>query len=147
MKTLYLDVCAYCRPFDNQESPRILQETVAVYLILKYIEQARYRAAVSPVHFQEIGAIQEIEERLELEALLKRLQSPFQYNPQQARKRAEMLHAQGFGVADAAHVAFAEQLADVLITCDDKLLKKCRKASLKIAVMNPLEFITHEDLQ
>jgi predicted nucleic acid-binding protein len=43
-----------------------------------------------------------------------------------------VLYSQGFGVADAAHVAFAEQLADVFIACDDKLLKKCRKASLKI---------------
>ena len=50
----------------------------------------------------------------------------------------------GFGIADAAHVAFAEQLAEVFITCDDKLLKRCRQTSLRIDASNPLEFIAKE---
>ncbi len=30
---LYLDVCAYCRPFDNQQSLRIRLETDALYIL------------------------------------------------------------------------------------------------------------------
>jgi hypothetical protein len=37
MKTLYLDVCTYCRPFDNQDALRIRLETEAFYLILQHI--------------------------------------------------------------------------------------------------------------
>jgi predicted nucleic acid-binding protein len=52
-----------------------------------------------------------------------------------------------FGIADAAHVAYAERMADVFITCDDKLLKKCKNNSLAILAMNPIEFLVYEDLQ
>ena len=88
MKTLYLDACALCRPFDDQQQPRIRLETDALLLIL---------------------------------------------------------NESGMGIADAAHVAFAEQLADYFITCDDKLLKQCRKIDLKIPAMNPVEFIALEE--
>jgi hypothetical protein len=64
----------------------------------------------------------------------------------QARARAETLHADGFGVADAAHVAYAEAMADVFLSCDDKLLKKCRKTPLQVAVMNPIVFCAQEEL-
>ncbi len=43
------------------------------------------------------------------------------------KKRTEDLYSLNFGIADAAHVAFAETSADYFITCDDKLLKKIRK--------------------
>ena len=43
------------------------------------------------------------------------------------RARADYLHQLGFGIADAAHVAYAEVLADVFISCDDKLLNSVRK--------------------
>jgi predicted nucleic acid-binding protein len=55
------------------------------------------------------------------------------------------LELMGFGVADAAHVAFAEQLAEIFITCDDKLLKRCKQAALRIAAMNPVEFIAQDE--
>lgn len=55
MKTLYLDVCTLCRPFDDQQQLRIRLETDAVYLILRYIESGRYRAAVSAVHVEEVA--------------------------------------------------------------------------------------------
>ena len=50
----------------------------------------------------------------------------------------------GFGIADAAHVAFAEHSAEFFITCDDKLLKRCAQAGLRIAAVSPLEFIALE---
>jgi predicted nucleic acid-binding protein len=147
MKTLYLDVCTYCRPFDEQQSLRIRLETDAVYLILKHIEQSNYCAVLSPVHFEEINAIREIEERLKLNTLLERLKTPFEFNNQLARERAEILYTLGFGVADAAHIAFAEQIANIFITCDDRLLKRCQRPTLGISAMNPVEFVIQEDLK
>ena len=61
--------------------------------------------------------------------------------------RAEVLCAAGFGVADAAHIAFAEQLADFFITCDDKLLRRCKKSELNILVHSPVEFVSQEELE
>lgn len=146
MKILYLDVCVYCRPFDNQQALRIRLETDAIYLILRHIEIGTYNVIVSPVHEQEISMIQEVEERLKIEALLSRLNT-INCDLNSARIRAETLYNLGFGVADAAHVAFAEQTADVFLTCDDKLLRKCRISQLKLQVMNPIAFVNQEELQ
>ena len=146
MKTLYLDVCALCRPFDDQSQLRIRLETDAVFMILKRIENGLYRVVVSPVHYREVGAIREASERLEMERLLRRLDESCACDLAQTRHRAEALIDMGFGIADAAHLAFAEQLAEFFITCDDKLLKRCKQTVLRITAMNPLEFIAREEL-
>ena len=138
MKTLYIDVCVLCRPYDDQNQLRIRLETDGIFLILRQIEIGLYRAMVSPVHYKEVSAIREVSERLEMESLLDRLNKPCEYDLIQARDRAEALIDKGFGLADAAHVAFAEQLAEFFITCDDKLLKKCKQAALRITAMSPL---------
>jgi predicted nucleic acid-binding protein len=146
MKILYLDVCALCRPFDDQNYLRIRLETDAVLLILKSIETKYYQAVISPVHRFEISAISDVGERLEIQSLLERIAIPCQYNLNQARNRAEILLGCGFGIADAAHIAFAEQRANILITCDDKLAKKCRQFLLNVVVMNPIEFVAQENI-
>jgi predicted nucleic acid-binding protein len=148
MKTLYLDVCTYCRPFDNQDALRVRLETEAFYLILQHIQQNHYQSVVSPVHIKEIDAIENIEERLMLKAELAKFPHPLVNDVSVIRSRADYLYQSGFGIADAAHVAYAEVLADIFITCDDKLLKKCQKeSSLKITAMNPLQFVLSEELQ
>lgn len=145
MKTLYLDVCALCRPFDDQSQLRIRLETDAVLLILRRVETGFYSAVVSPIHYREVGAIRETSERLEMESLLRRLDESCECDLTQARHRAEALIDLGFGIADAAHIAFAEQLAEFFITCDDKLLKRCKQAALRITALSPLEFIAREE--
>lgn len=145
MKTLYLDVCVLSRPFDDQNQLRIRLETDAVFLILRRIETGLYRAVVSPAHYKEVSAIRETSERLEMESLLSRLDKSCECDLIQARHRAEALIDMGFGIADAAHVAFAEQLAEFFITCDDKLLKWCKQTALRITTMSPLEFIAQEE--
>jgi predicted nucleic acid-binding protein len=145
MKILYLDVCTLCRPFDDQQQLRIRMETDALYLIVRHIEAGRYRAAVSPVHYYEVGAIREREERTEIRALLQRIELPLiDYDQNAARARAMAFHTAGMGAADAAHVAFAEQMADFFITCDDNLLKRCRRIGLSVVVTNPIEFVANE---
>ena len=147
MKRLYLDVCTYCRPFDNQNFLRIRSETDAFYLITQYIKKGQYQAVVSKVHFKEVSAIISLKKRVEIQALLNQGNTQISYNADKACQRADELYALKFGVADAAHLAYAEQIADVFITCDDKLLKRCQKTSLSLLAMNPIEFIVSEDLQ
>ena len=57
-----------------------------------------------------------------------------------ARERAEELVKLGFGIADAAHVAFAEANNAEFITCDDKLAKKCENHKIKVWTGGPLGF-------
>lgn len=64
-----------------------------------------------------------------------------------ARIRAEELVDLGFGVADAAHVAFAEQTGASFISCDDKLVKKCLNHKINVWRGNPVTFCEMEHLR
>jgi predicted nucleic acid-binding protein len=146
-KRLYLDICTLCRPFDDQSQMRIRLETNAYYLILQALQNTRYTMVASPVHFAEANAISDVEERREIVAVLERLGTVAECDVAAARARAEDLHSRKFGLADAAHVAFAEATADVLISCDDRLVKKCRREKVAVTTMNPVEFTIVEDLK
>jgi predicted nucleic acid-binding protein len=147
LKTIYLDVCTLCRPYYDQSSLRIHQETVAVHLILEAVQAGYYSLARSPVHKREIEAIPNRLERIELLMLLE--ESTFTPNLEitQVRIRAEDFVGFGLGVADAAHLAFAESMKADFISCDDKLLKKCSKLSLDIWTGSPISFCEKENLQ
>jgi hypothetical protein len=144
---IYLDVCTLCRSYDDQNLMRIRLETNAFYLFLQHVQNGRYTITVSPVHFREVAAIEETRERAEVTALLHRYGTSPSSDLSCMRKRAEALYARRFGVADAAHVAFAEATADVFITCDDRLLRQCRRASVPMRAMSPIDFCLAEDLR
>lgn len=145
-KRLYIDVCTLCRPYDDQSLLPIRLETDAYYLIMSHIDQGRYVVVVSPVHFAEVADIGDVYQRVEVEQLLGRSQAEAHFTAA-VRERAESLIRSKFGVADAAHVAFAEVAADIFITCDKDLIKRCRSSRVKLEVYNPLEFVIREDLK
>ncbi len=146
-KRLYLDICTFCRPFDDQSQMRIRLETNAYYLILQALQDARYAMVVSPVHFEEANTISDAEERREIGAMLERLGTAAECDVAATRARAEDLHSRKFGIADAAHVAFAEATVDFFISCDDRLVKKCRREKVTVTATSPVEFTIAEDLK
>lgn len=146
-RPVYMDVCALCRPFDEQGYARIRLETDAVNLILANVRNGCFKFLVSPVHRKEIEAITATIERLELLAVLEEYGERANVDLTAARERAEDLYLLGFGVADAAHVAFAELAGADLISCDDKLLKLCRRNGIAIWCGDPVLFCAKEDLK
>ena len=146
-KRLYIDVCTLCRPYDDQALLPIRLETDAYYLIMSHIDQGRYVAVASPVHFAEVDDIDDVYQRVEVEKLLERFLANGKHSAVAVRERAETLVRSKFGVADAAHVAFAEVMADVFISSDKDLVKRCRACRVKIAVYSPLEFVAAEELR
>ncbi|MDO9566662.1 MAG: PIN domain-containing protein [Candidatus Desulfaltia sp.] len=144
---IYLDVCALCRSYDDQSYMRINLETIAVQLIFSAIDQNMYDLVYSPVHIKEISAISDQIERFELYHLLQETGKFINVDKMQARKRAEKLVSVGLGVADAAHLVFAEAVEADFITCDDKLCKKCRTLDLAIWAGNPVAFCDKEGLR
>ena len=147
IKRLYLDVCVLCRPFDDQSLLRIRLETDAVNLILEHVRRKKYEMVVSPVHFAEIGSTARHQERAELMLFLNAFAVQPGWDMTKLRKRAKQLHEVKFGVADAAHVAFAEASAQVFIVCDDRLLRKCEKTATTLEAMSPTEFCIREGLK
>ncbi len=146
-KLIYLDVCTLSRPFDEQKYIRIRLETEAVNLILAKAKEGKYRLVVSPAHIKEIEAIPDVIERIELQAVLDRLGETAKVDILKTRARAEELVDLGFGVVDAAHVAFAEQISASFISCDDKLVKKCLNHKINIWCGNPVAYCEKEGLR
>ena len=147
MKRLYLDVCSLCRPFDDQNYASIRLETEAVNIILSNIKEQQYELMVSPVQFAEINSISDDYERLELIKLLENYGKNIKVDTNKVKKRAEELISLKFGIADAAHIAFAEIFKSTFITCDDNLLKKCKKPIDSIECFNPIIFCEMENLK
>ncbi len=146
-KLIYMDVCALSRPFDEQSFMRIRLETEAVNLILSKVRESELRLLISPVHWKEIEAIQDVVERIELEAILSGLGEPTRGDLPKIQARAEGLVRLGFGVADSAHIAFAEYSGAQFISCDEKLLKKCLTNKIKVWCGNPVSFCEKEGLK
>jgi predicted nucleic acid-binding protein len=146
-KPIYIDVCALSRPFDEQRYLRIRLETEAVNLILSKIRTVSYKLLVSSVHIKEIDAILDSIERVELQMVLNRWGERIKVNMAETRTRAENLVDLGFGLADAAHVAFAEQAKAPFITCDDRLVRKCLNHKIEVWCGNPVAFCIKESLK
>jgi len=146
-ESVYLDVCTLCRPFDDQSYLRIRLETEAVNLIVSKIRSGEFALMISPVHYREIADISEPKERIELETLLNHIGVMIDADMIASRKRTQDLVSKRFGLADAAHVAFAEQAGASFITCDDKLVKKCLTSDIKVWTGSPIAFCEKENLK
>jgi predicted nucleic acid-binding protein len=95
----------------------------------------------------QVSAISNALERQEVLALLEKFDSNYTTNSSSLRNRANELFHAGFGLGDAAHLAYAESTSDIFISCDDKLLKKNKKENILIPTINPIEFVIKEELQ
>jgi len=146
-KRVYLDVCALCRPFDDQRQARIRLETTSVELILSYVRRKKLELIVSPTHGIEIEATADLEERSQLLLLLNQLGTRPLVDLRTVQQRAERLIAQGVGIADAAHLAFAEQSQAEFVTVDDRLIKICRRAKVAVWFGTPLAYCDKEGLK
>ena len=144
---LYLDVCTLCRPFDDQHRMRIRLETDSYFLIMQSIQNGIYELLYSKVHEKEIAAINDMLERTEIIETIYQNGKRCTGDYQAIRKRADELVNVGIGIADAAHVAFAEVNADYFISCDDRLIKRSKRESVDVMVMTPVEFCVQENLE
>jgi predicted nucleic acid-binding protein len=126
---------------------RIRLETEAVQLILSHVRAGSLSLVVSPVHDAEIVAINDLAERSHLQMMLQQIGHRVPPDPSQARLRAEALVQQGLGPADAAHLAYAGQVGADFVTCDDRLIRQCRRVKLGIWFGTPIAFCDKEDLR
>ncbi len=144
---LYLDVCTLCRPFDDQHRMRIRLETDSYFLIMQAIQDKTYELLYSKVHEKEIASINDVLERTEIIETLYQNGSPCNGDFQAIRNRADELVTSGLGIADAAHVAFAEVNADYFVSCDDRLIKRAKREKVDVIMVTPVEFCVQENLK
>lgn len=143
MRRIYMDVCCWNRPFDDQSQARVHLEAEAVLALLGEVLAGRYQLLHSEIIELEIDDTPDPELRQRLRLLI----------PHASRKvrctstvtaRALELERLGFPGIDALHIASAEAgEADVLLTTDDRLLRvatRCAPA-LQVRVANPLTWV------
>jgi predicted nucleic acid-binding protein len=138
---IYFDVSCLNRPFDDQIQPRIRIESEAILLILERFDAGDWQHIASDMTVLEIEAIQDSQRRERVAALLP-LDDNILELEDRTLDRAEELQRRGFTAADATHIAVAESAeADILLTCDDRLLKRAKRTKLRVVVANPKEWL------
>ena len=138
---VYLDNCCLNRPFDDQTQFRIHLESEAIKAILELCEQGTWSLICSQVNRFEIAATPDEERRKKLELCLAIATETIDLTSEITR-RAKVFESSGLQAFDVMHLACAETQADVLLTVDNKFLKKAVSLSTcRIRVSNPLKWL------
>jgi len=143
---VYLDLCVYNRPFDDQGQPRIVVETVEFMFLLEKAINKEMTIINSFVLEYENSKSPLIDRRDKIEDLLKIASEYVRYS-ERLENRAEEIKKRGFMAMDALHIACAEAAkSDFFITCDDLLLRKgkANKDKLKVRIVGLMEFFSEE---
>ena len=138
---IYLDVCCWNRPFDDQSQERIRLESEAVITILG--RSKTLTLLTSEIVDLEISKIPD-EDRKQKVRLLSSISKMNIVIDDEIISRAKELKKMGFKSFDAFHIACAEKgQADALLTTDDHLLKKATSQgqSIKVRLENPLRWL------
>ncbi len=142
IRRVYLDTCAWCRPFDDSSNPRILQESDAVARILRNVDARDFEIIGSSVLLAEISMITpKIKEETVL-ALVRYIANGFADITNDIEKlAAELMKTCAIDAMDALHIAVAiENKAELFITTDDIILNNVNCISrYNITVKNPCE--------
>jgi predicted nucleic acid-binding protein len=136
-----MDNCCLNRPFDNQANLRVHLEAEAIKTIITLIEQQEWQLVSSKILKFEISKIADESRKKELMVMESLASEIIQINPLIATRANEF---ERFGIQsfDALHLACSENNADVLLTVDDKFIKKAQCINkLNISVCNPLVWL------
>jgi predicted nucleic acid-binding protein len=143
---IYLDLCVYNRPFDDQRQPRIVVETVELLFLLEKAIAKEITLINSFALEYENSKSPLIDRRSKIGDVLK-ITSEYVGSSERLGNRAEEIERMGFMAMDALHIACAETAkSDFFITCDDLLLRKGKtiKGKLKVTIMSLMEFVSKE---
>lgn len=136
---IYLDICAFKRPFDDARSERVRREAEAVARIFEKMESGSIQFVVSPAHRFENERNPREDRRLATALWLQKAAGSVEGGTD-IDERARSLTSFGFAPLDSLHLAFAEKAgARWFVTTDDRLLKRAsaRHDQMHVAVVTP----------
>jgi len=143
MIKIYLDTSAYNRPYDDQTQSKIYLESQAVLIIFNLIQSQQIQTINSAVLNYENQKNPFPIIQASIKKYLDQAQI-FQPLNEAIRQRAKKLESEVIQPIDALHVAsFEASGSDFFITCDKRLLNRCK--SLSIPALNPIELIEELD--
>ena len=139
---IYLDVCCLNRPFDDQTIDRNYMESRAISIILTRMEDGEWKWISSEVVNYEINKTPDTQR---IQSIKQLTGKPDEYVciTRKIIDRAKVIERLGFEPFDAMHIACAEHArADVLLTTDDKLIRKSQQTmELDVRISNPLSWL------
>ena len=140
---IYLDTCCLSRLVDELSQDRILREAEAVQTILESFKTGRWYWIASEVLKDEVSQNPDEARRFSVQYYLNDVHQNVPIEAPQML-RGQQLEALGFKHDDALHIACAESgNADVLLTTDDKFLRRARHQAdkLYVRVENPYTWL------
>lgn len=140
---LYLDLCCFNRPFDDQDAADIYLETEAKLLIQRRIRDGELSLVWSFILDFENWANPD-HDVAEMISGWERLADSIVQPTEEIVARAEDLHSRGFGIKDSLHLACAlAGRADCFLTVDKGILR--RTGTVKdLRILNPVDFFRGE---
>jgi len=144
---LYLDMCVYNRPFDDQSDLRIKLETIACQMIFEKIQAGKIELVWSfMLEFE--NELNPFTERKGEIVLLSRLARHLIEPNQAIQVKAENLERNGIKGKDSVHLGCAlVGGCSHFVTCDDRIIKRSAALDLRMVVCNPVGFILKEGFQ
>jgi predicted nucleic acid-binding protein len=145
---VFMDVCCLSRLTDDQSQARIRAEAEAVEQVLAGVRRGVVELLSSEAVEDEVRRNPSFERRREAQTTLALAVMTIEID-ELVVPRAQALVALGYGPFDALHLAAAEAAgADVLLTTDDRLLKRSARnlGNPRIPVRNPLSWIKEQGL-
>ena len=140
---IYFNTSALNRPFDDLSSTRVRLEAEAVVALLEAVEAGLVEWVGSDYLDFEIGQDPDSERVRRVGSLADLARRRIEVS-EAVTDRARNLERAGLRGLDALHVASAEAgEADLLITTDDRMLRRSRRARLALAVrvVTPVEAV------
>lgn len=142
---LYLDMCVYNRPFDDQGQPRIMLETRIFIMLLSMTFEGRFDLINSFALEYENSKNPNIENMLKISNLLE-YSTDYISCDEGILNRSLEFEKYGLLGMDAVHIACAEKAkAEFFVTCDDNLIKKLERIDkIGIVYYNVIDFVSRE---
>ncbi len=136
LNSIYIDSSAWNRMYDKLDQDRIRKEADAVGKILDLISHNQIQLVFSQALQEEMIRYPQIAQTG------MGLASNFVRRSHQINQRASQLHQRGLGAYDALHVASAEEAGvDVLLTTDDRMIKKAKSLGVHVRLENPVDWL------
>ncbi|NER19888.1 MAG: PIN domain-containing protein [Symploca sp. SIO1B1] len=140
---IYLDVCCLNRPFDDWRQDRIRLEGQTILDIFQRFYSGEWKLVSSEVIEAELARMVNLDKLDRIRKLLQVAETKIILT-EEIEQRSQEIENLGFGLFDSFHIACAETAKiDVLLTTDDRLLKKAIKYNylLKIELDNPVTWL------
>jgi len=137
---IYLDICCFNRPFDDQSQLRIRLEAEAKLAIQEEIRSGRIELCWSYMMDFENEANPYPERRISI-AQWRAMATADISESEEIIFRARSLNALGFGKKDALHLACAIALeCGIFLSTDDRVIGK-RTMVPDISILNPVDYV------